>query len=206
MNRSLILTALLCVSTFAAAQKVDAAFVVGGAFGSDVTGTAIVLPFGPNTTQTIESTNQIFFEGELGIRLLNAHLVSFYAELPVAGIPSQPIKFLTEPGGLAHLGTVFITPGIRLKFAPAAPVSPWAGIGGGYAHYSLDTFNTTDNKAVFEYGGGFDIKTGIPLLGFRAEVRDFVTDDPNFGIPEFVSRSGFHHHNILAGGGVVLRF
>ncbi len=206
MKRSLVLVALLCASTFVAAQKADAAFVVGGAFVSDVTGTAFVLPTPPNITSTIETGNQVFFEGELGIRLLNAHVMSLHAEVAVAGVPSQPIKFLTEPGGLAHQRSVFLAPGIRFKFLPGAPVSPWASIGGGVAFYSLDTFNTSDKKALLQYGGGFDFKTGIPLLAFRAEVRDFLTPDPNLGIPLFTVGSGLHHHNILAGGGLVLRF
>jgi hypothetical protein len=35
-----------------------------------------------------------------------------------------------------------------------------------------------------------------------------VTGDPNFGIVNVVTGndSGLHHHNILAGGGIVLRF
>ena len=64
--------------------------------------------------------------------------------------------------------------------------------------------STKQNKAAIQYGGGLDFKTGLPLLGFRAEVRDFVTGDPDFGV--FSTSGGLHHHNILVGGGIVLRF
>jgi hypothetical protein len=39
-------------------------------------------------------------------------------------------------------------------------------------------------------------------------VRDFVTGDPNFGLTSVLAGndSGLHHHNILVGGGIVLRF
>jgi hypothetical protein len=61
--------------------------------------------------------------------------------------------------------------------------------------------------AAVQYGGGIDFKSGLPLLGFRVEVRDFVTGDPDFGFSSiFTPNSGLHHHNILAGGGIVLRF
>ena len=94
-----------------------------------------------------------------------------------------------------------------MKFLPGAPVSPWASIGGGWAHYSLKDASLTQNKAALQYGGGLDFKTGIPALGFRAEIRDFVTGDPDFNLGSlFSTKSGLHHHNILAGGGIVLRF
>ncbi|MGC2695899.1 MAG: hypothetical protein WA738_08915 [Candidatus Angelobacter sp.] len=206
MKRFLILAVILCVSTFAAAQKADAAFVVGGSFVSDTTGT-FLLPGTPAATASIKTDHHIFLEGALGVRLLNAHLVSLHAELPVAGIPSQPLAITGVPTTLDHLSTIFITPGLRLKILPVAPISPWVSIGGGWARYSLKTVGLTQNKGAIEYGGGLDFKTGLPLLGFRAEVRDFVTGDPNFGFTSiFNTNSGLHHHNILAGGGIVLRF
>ena len=205
MKRYSILFVILCASTFAMAQKADAAFVVGGSFVSDTKGTFLEPPIG-STSPTIKTDHHIFLEGALGMRLLNAHLVSLHAELPVAGIPSQSITLAGVPTVLDHLGTLFITPGVRLKFAPIAPVSPWVSIGGGWAHYSLNTANLTQNKGAIQYGGGLDFKTGLPLLGFRAEVRDFVTGDPDFGFGNLFASSGLHHHNILAGGGIVLRF
>jgi len=206
MKRFSILIALLCASTFAMAQKADASFVVGGSFVSDTNGT-FLLPVIGSTPATIKTDHHIFLEGALGVRLLNAHLVSLHAELPVAGIPSTPLTVAGVSTALDHLGTLFITPGLRLKFAPIAPISPWVSIGGGWAHYSLKTAGLTQNKGAIQYGGGLDFKTGLPLLGFRAEVRDFVTGDPDFGFGSiFTTSSGLHHHNILAGGGIVLRF
>ena len=205
MKRYSILFVILCASTFAMAQKADAAFVVGGSFVSDTTGTFLV-PITGSTSATIKTDHHIFLEGALGVRLLNAHLVSLHAELPVAGIPSQPLRVAGLPTVLDHLGTLFITPGIRVKVLPGAPISPWASVGGGWGRYSLDS-GPTEDKATLQYGGGLDFKTGLPLLGFRGEVRDFVTADPHFGFPNiFTVKSGLHHHNILVGGGIVLRF
>jgi hypothetical protein len=202
MKRFSILV-LLCISTAALAQKADAAFVVGGSFVSDTTGTVLVLP--PISTTTIKTDHHIFLEGALGVRLLNAHLISLHAELPVAGIPSQSLTVQGAPTVLDHLSTIFITPGLRVKFASFAPISPWVSFGGGWAHYSLNGLGTTENKGALQYGGGLDFKTGLPLLGFRAEVRDFVTGIPRL-TSGFATESGLHHHNILVGGGIVLRF
>ncbi|HZE25285.1 MAG TPA: hypothetical protein VE054_14910, partial [Blattabacteriaceae bacterium] len=126
-------------------------------------------------------------------------------ELPVAGIPSTPLTVAGVSTAIDHIGTLFITPGLRLKIAPIAPISPWVSVGGGWARYSLNTAGTTENKGALQFGGGLDFKTGLPLLAFRAEVRDFVTGVPTFN-SGFLTETGLHHHNILAGGGIVLRF
>jgi|SRR6185312_158692 len=204
MKRFSILIAFLCASTFALAQKADAAFVVGGSFVSDTKES-----FGsPTPFDTIKTDHHLFLEGALGVRLLNAHVASLSLDVPFAGIPSQKITFASTPGTvIGNLSTLFITPGLRLKLLPISPISPWVTVGGGWARYSQNGFNT--NKAAIEYGGGLDFKSGLPLLGFRAEVRDFVTEDflnGSVGSAIATNSSGLHHHNILAGGGIVLRF
>lgn len=45
------------------------------------------------------------------------------------------------------------------------------------------------------------MKTPIPVLGVRLEVRDFLT-----GLPDANLTSTVSHHNPFAGGGLVLRF
>ncbi|MCU1255342.1 MAG: hypothetical protein JWM83_1641 [Candidatus Angelobacter sp.] len=207
MKRFSILIALLfCASTFVLAQKADVAVVVGGSFVSNTKET--FLPPSTTTFDTVKTDHHLFLEGELGVRLLNAHVASLSLELPVAGITSQKITRASTPSTVVdNLSTIFITPGFRLKLLPISPISPWVSVGGGWARYSLDSGLKT-NKGAIEYGGGLDFKTGLPLLGFRAEVRDFVTGDPNFGVGSVIAgnNSGLHHHNILAGGGIVLRF
>src|ERR1041385_1900061 len=99
MKRFSILWVLLCVSSFAVAQKADVAFVVGGSFVSDTNGTVLTVP------TTIHTDHHIFLEGALGVRLLNAHLVSLHVELPVAGIPSQPLTIKGVPGTLDRKST-----------------------------------------------------------------------------------------------------
>jgi hypothetical protein len=197
-----ILMAVLCISTAASAQKADAGFVVGGSFVSDTSGTvALGLVSVPTN---IKTDHHFFLEGEFGLRVLNAHVAALYVELPVAGIPSTTITETISGTPVDHLSTVFITPGVRVKILPASPISPWASVGGGWARYSLNDSGLTQNKPAVSYGGGLDFKTGLPLLGFRAEVRDFLTGNPNFDLAAFNTTG--KHHNILVGGGLVLRF
>lgn len=207
MKRFLILIAMVCIATAALAQKADIAFTVGGSFVSDTQQVVALLPGPTGSVPTLKTDHRIFFEGTLGARLFNAKLASLHVELPIAGIPSQKLSFSDSPSTVVdHLSTMFVTPSLRLKFAAGAAISPWVSVGGGWAHYSAETAGTSENKAALQYGGGLDFKTGLPLLGFRAEVRDFVTGDPNLNIINLANSSGLHHHNVLVGGGVVLRF
>ena len=196
-------------STLCLAQKADVSFVAGGAFVSEdhvapgVTCT-ITCPLGFN----FRTDTHVFYEGTGAVRLANFKLASLHLEVPVAGIPSAQVVFSETPSlNALKLSSVFVTPSLRVKFAPGFPVSPWASIGGGWAHYNLS--GPSENKGALQFGGGVDIKTGIPLLGFRAEVRDFVTGQPDFGILSIQtvgSQSLGRRHNVLAGGGIVFRF
>ena len=132
---------------------------------------------------TVKTDHHLFLEGALGVRVLNAHVASLSLELPVAGMTSQKLTLASTPGTVVdNLSTLFITPGFRLKLLPISPISPWVSVGGGWARYSLEFRRHDQNKGAIQYGGGLDFKTNLPVLGFRAEVRDFVTGDPNFGL------------------------
>jgi hypothetical protein len=206
---AILLLVLSVFSTLSQAQKADVSVVVGGAFVSEdhvapgVTCT-IPCPLAFNFT----TDTHVFYEGTGAIRLANFKLVSLHLEVPVAGIPSAQVVFSGTPSSNAlKLSSVFVTPSLRVKFAPGSAISPFASIGGGWARYNLA--GTSMNKGALQFGGGVDIKTGIPLLGFRAEVRDFVTGQPDFGIVSIQtlgSSSLGRRQNVLAGGGIVLRF
>ena len=213
---ALFLLVFLTFSTVALAQKADVSFVVGGAFASDASvPPGSICPIPCPTPFTFKTQHHVFYEGTGAVRLANLKLVSLHLEVPVAVIPSAGVDFsgiaATVPvgsSGLLKLSTLFITPSLRVKLAPTFPLSPFVSIGGGLAHYHGDV--PSENKGALQFGGGVDIKTGIPLLGFRAEVRDFVTGQPNFGIVSAFTNpsqpTGSRRHNVLAGGGIVLRF
>jgi hypothetical protein len=206
---STLLLVVAVSSTLSSAQKADVSFVVGGAFVSE----DHVAP-GVNCTITcplafnFRTDTHVFYEGTGAVRLANFKVASLHLEAPVAGIPSARVVFSGTPSSnTLKLSSVFVTPSLRVKFAPGFPVSPWASIGGGWAHYTLD--GSSANKGALQFGGGVDIKTGIPLLGFRAQVRDFFTGQPDFGVVSIQtvgSPSLGRRHNVLAGGGIVLRF
>lgn len=212
MRRFLQVAVVLLLSGFARAQNLDASLVLGTSFISETNGTFAVPEF-PFFDASFTADHHLFVEGTFGARLLNAHVASLHLELPVAAIPSQQLSVAPTniAGGssiqVTQFNTLFITPALRVKLLPGDAISPWASIGGGWGRYNF-SFGQVENKAALQYGGGVDFKTGLPLLAVRAEVRDFVTSDPDFGFPSsiFSGSSGMHHHNLLAGGGIVLRF
>ncbi len=117
----------------------------------------------------------------------------------------------SNPAATRDVATAYVTPGIRVKFAPNAAVAPYFAIGGGYALYEQSFFqqNGAGNPAqrflhrgAFDFGGGIDVKFWR-WIGLRAEVRDFYTGSPAFNLPTG-PRGG--QHNVVAGGGFVLKW
>ncbi|HTC95248.1 MAG TPA: hypothetical protein VK699_17515 [Terriglobales bacterium] len=168
--------------------------------------------------------SRLAFEGAYGRRIIDAHAASLYVELPVLGIPGRgphPVSPLPNlPSGIAiffspllpdDFSSVFITPSVKVKFLPGAAIAPFISAGGGVALFNSVTTdahgiaishrNTT--TGAFQVGGGVDIKTPIPRLGVRAEVREFLTGRPEF---EPAVRFPDHLQNLFVGGGIVLRF
>ena len=52
-----------------------------------------------------------------------------------------------------------------------------------------------------DFGGGVDVKLWR-FVGLRAEARDFYSGNPSFNVEPSSSRQ----HNVVVGGGFVLRF
>jgi len=108
-----------------------------------------------------------------------------------------------------HFATLYITPGIRVKFAPARRTSTWLSVGGGYALYehSAKSLNGQPNPApthlhrgALQLGSGVDVKVW-KWLGFRGELRSFYTGNPAFNI-----RPDGGQLNLVPGGGLLFTF
>ena len=108
------------------------------------------------------------------------------------------------------VATLFVTPGIRVKFFPESRIAPYLAIGAGWADYQQSTTTLagapnpaprTVNHGAFDYGGGLDFKFQRHI-GLRAEIRDFYAGGPAYNASSI--RGG--QHNVVAGGGLVLKF
>jgi len=96
---------------------------------------------------------------------------------------------------------VFFTPGIRYKITPETRVSPFVVFGGGfgsfgnaeaYAGSGLGLSIERVVSPVLGFGGGADFRI-TQLLGFRGEMRDFVSR-PGLG-----GTQGRHHPVFVLG-------
>jgi hypothetical protein len=188
------------ISAFA--QSNDVAVTFGVAFSPSVTGLSgcDVLPFPCPTVPVSDSVESGFsFVGAYSHRLVNLKAASLHLELPVMLAPSRKAdtaRFNTD------FSSFYFTPSLKLKLLPDFGISPFVSAGGGLARFK-DNSNS-DNRGAFQVGGGLDFKTRLPLLGFRLEVRDFITGLP--GTPSFTGVTSDHLHSIFAGGGITLHF
>src|SRR5258707_2427053 len=117
----------------------------------------------PGQTRSFQGsagTAQVSADRSFGInyghRFLGAKIAALYGEIEFVAIPNRALTAAsaTVPQNYASL---YLTPGMRLKFLPGSRLSPWAAIGGGYSLYQdsgdvSDRRNTTDkvlNPGVF---------------------------------------------------------
>lgn len=193
-----ILQLLLVVTTFASfasAQKIDLALTAG-----------IYHP----VNNAFSGDNAFAIEGNVGFRLASVPFLALYFEVPVAGTldATVPASALTSAGTYS---SIFVTPGLRLKLAPGAPISPYIATGGGLAHFNRSASQTpagsssTVNKGVWDIGGGLDMKVA-PFLGLRAEVRDFYSGSPELRLSQVTGTFNERQHNIVGTAGLVVRF
>ena len=109
---------------------------------------------------------------------------------------------------------IFVTPSLRLNLFPTTDFSPWASFGGGFAHFSENKNlvfggpnpGTSTTSGVLQGGFGLDLRPfhhRLHQLGFRGEVRDFWSGEPNFPLaPTGKTRQ----HNYYVAGGVIWYF
>jgi len=174
---------LLCLG--AHAQSNELAITAGGQFPIN---------------NTFDTNAGFAVQANFAHRIFYVPLAGIYFELPVV---VGPKNVLDLPSG-SNYSSLFVAPGLKFKFAPEFPISPYFAFGGGWARYKEDSSfgDQTHNQGVFDFAGGVDMKIA-PFISVRGEVRDFYTGSPSFtGIP---SGSG-RQHNIVPTGGLVIRF
>ena len=148
-------------------------------------------------------------QANYGYRLVERSNYALYGE--VHFLANLQRKVSSQDQTLTRdVATIFVTPGLRLKLFPRKVVAPYFAVGAGYAAFeqSTATLDAKPNSAsrelsrgVLAFGGGVDVRFWR-FIGLRAEVRDFYSGSPAYNSAAF--RGG--QHNVVAGGGLVLRF
>ncbi len=196
---SIALNLAACMTTPALqAQKHELGFTLGNVFGASRTSPPGDLSLGSGPG----------WQANYGYRILNGWRAALYGEFHFL---ANPLREISSPNGSAtrDVATLYATPGVRVKFAPAAKIAPYVLAGGGYGLYeqSLYQINGQANPAprfthrgVLDFGGGVDFRVWR-WLGARWEIRDFYTGSPSYNA---AVSSG--QHNVVVGGGFTLNF
>ena len=199
MHRYAVLMAALLTSWSASADA-QTRFDVGLLLGSTrATDEGPVLSFDRGTT----------YQSTFAWDVWRGSSIKWSIEVPFIASPAFTVP---TPGGSLPLeyASLYLTPAARVTVFSKSPVSVFGSIGGGYARYSesklrADRSPNPDQRDTdtggFEFGGGVDVR-GFGWLGFRGEVRDIYTGARNFSIPTPAPKV----HNVVASGGLVVRF
>ena len=182
------------------AQQHEIGLTLGGVFGSSRRA-----PSG-----SLDLRRGVALQANYGYRIWGSgeSPAALYIEGHFLSSPLRDIK-TANTGATRDFATLYVAPGLRVKFAPSSRVSPYVAAGGGYALYEQSTTTIGGgvnaaprhiHRGAFHFGGGVDYRV-LPWLAFRGEVRDFYTGSPAFGAPVAGGQ-----HNVVASGGFVLRF
>ena len=135
-------------------------------------------------------------------RVAHVPFLGLYLELPVAVAPTSAIRLTGT-----DYSSLYVAPGLTLKFAPSFFISPYIVGGVGFARFHSGatsvTSDQTSTKAVFDIGGGIDFKI-LPHIGLRTEVRDYYSGLPSFDLVS--SGLDGRQHNVVPQAGLVIRF
>ena len=151
----------------------------------------------------------IAFGVNYGRRFVGGNKVALYGEV---NFLASPLRDVSSNVGSAtkNFASLYITPGVRLKFFPISAISPYLVVGGGYADYEQSTTQLDGRpnpasrqlaRGVFDFGAGVDVHVWR-WIALRGEARDFYTGAPAYNL---ASISG-GQHNVAISGGFVLRW
>lgn len=199
--KTLIALCLLAIPVIAQehAPKHELAFQLGG-----------FLPLSRTSSGgNIDLGSGIAFESNYGRRLHEWRNVALYGEVHFLASPLREISSNVSRA-TRDVASLYVAPGIRVKFAPLSAISPYVVVGGGPAWYEQSTLqlNGAANAASREtvrgainFGGGVDVRIWR-RLALRGEVRDFFTGSPSYNVASI----GGGQHNLVAGAAFVLRW
>ena len=194
---TLTLAAAFAVAAPARAQKQEVGLTLGHLFAGSRTSPLGALHLGGG----------VGFQANYGHRLVDGSKMALYAETHFLANSLREVTSVNR-SATRDVATLYVTPGLRVKFVPRRSLSPYAVVGAGYGLYEQSFFQIDGasnpaprftHRGAFAFGGGLDLKVWL-FLGASWEVRDFYSWNPSFNAP---TRSG-GQHNVVIGGGFTL--
>lgn len=185
MRFRFVVVAILCSLSFGAA-----AYAQSNEFAAEASGLFSTSSYNPSAG--------VGFQLNYAHRLFHVPLVGVYGEIPfVAGFNSS---FSVADLARENYNSYYVTPGLKVKFAPGFFISPYLAAGIGWSHFSSTQTSASNTQFASDWGGGVDIKVA-PFVSLRLEARDFYSGVPQLNLP-----TTGNQNNIVASGGIVLRF
>jgi hypothetical protein len=159
--------------------------------------------------QSLDLGTGTAFGVNYGRRIVSGNKLALYGEV---NLLASPLRDVSSNTSLAtrSIASLYVTPGVRLKFFPTSAISPYVAVGGGYADYQQSTtrFDGQPNPAsrqlargVLDFGAGLDVHVWR-WIALRGEARDFYTGSPAYNLPSITGGQ----HNVEISGGFVLRW
>jgi hypothetical protein len=158
---------------------------------------------------SLDAGSGVAFQVNYGRRFFSNNKVALYGEINFLASPLRDVSSSVTTA-TRDFSSLYLTPGIRVKFLPASRVSPNVLVGGGYADNEQSTtlINGQPNLAsrelargVFDFGAGVDVRIWR-FVALRGEARDYYTGSPEYNVATI---SG-GQQNIVATGGFVVRW
>lgn len=181
------------------AAKNELAFGLGGLTSISRSTTQDRLDLGPG----------VGLQVNYGRRIVKGKNVALYGEVHFLASPLRDVSSnLTST--TRDIASLYVTPGMRVKFFPSSRVSPYLAAGWGLGLYEQSTTqldgrsNSASRELVhgaFDFGGGVDVHVWR-FLALRGEARDFYTGTPGYN----VSTIAGGQHNVVIGGAFVVRW
>ena len=193
-----LLPAALCVAQEDTAHKNELAFGLGG-----------MPALSRSDSPSLDAGSGVAFQVNYGRRFLGGDKWALYGEINFLASPLREVSSSVTTA-THDFASLYLTPGIRVKFRPSSRISPYAVVGGGYADYeqSFTRIDGRPNQAsrqlargVFDFGAGVDVRVWR-FVALRGEARDFYTGAPDYNIASIPGGQ----HNVVATGGFVLRW
>jgi opacity protein-like surface antigen len=158
-------------------------------------------------TPSLDTGSGVAFQVNYGRRFFKGRKVALYGEINALANPLRDVSSSIHTA-THDFASLYLTPGIRVKFLPASRISPYALVGGGYGDYEQSTTRIDGQpnsvsrelaRGVFDFGAGVEVHVWR-FLALRGEARDFYSGSPAYNIAAI---SG-GQHNIVATGALVL--
>lgn len=129
-----------------------------------------------------DKTTNAAWQANYSVGIRKGEKASLFGEVHLLASPNRKNNLL-NPLGSRDEAALFVTPGLRVSFAPKNRVSPFVAAGYGWGSYEQSALlqngtpfpgSRTTNHGAVQFGGGMDVKT-LEWLAFRGDLRNFYS-------------------------------